>query len=245
MRAALALAAALAVGLVPAAAAAAAPRVKVMVVGRSDVMLAPRTVTARQVTIRASGRRCAAAAGTPLAALAGARRAGGPAFAVRDYGGACSRRGRDGASLFVYRVGGERNRGRDGWVYKVGSRIGTAGAGDPGGPFGRGRLRGGARVTWFWCRMSRRGTCQRTLGVRPAQRRVRRGGRLRVTVFAYDDNGRRRRVRGARVRLGGRSAVSGRRGIAEVRAPRRRGRARLTATRRGMVRAFDTSVGVR
>lgn len=221
-----------------------APRVRVMVVGRSDLLLAPRTVAAGAVTVRASGRPCAAGAGTPLAALAGARRAGGPGFRVRDYGGSCSRRAADGAGLFVFQVGPDRNRGRDGWVYKVGGRLGTAGAGDPGGPFGRGLLRSGQHVTWFWCRMSRRGSCQRTLSVRPAARRVRAGGRLAVTVFGFDDRGRRARVAGARVLLGGRSARSGRDGVALLRAPGRRGRVRLTATRRGMVRAFDTRVRV-
>src|SRR6476659_2576067 len=121
----------------PAAGASTAPRVKVMVVGRSGLLLAPRTVTAKQVVVRASGKSCAAAAGTPLAALAGARRAGGPSFSVRDFGGSCSRRARDSASLLVTRVGGNRNRGRNGWVYKVGTRAGTAGAADVAGPFGR------------------------------------------------------------------------------------------------------------
>src|SRR3954454_10701118 len=79
----------------PAAGASAAPRVKVMVVGRSGLLLAPRAVVARQVTVRASGKRCAAAAGTPLAALVGAHRVGGPSFTVRDFGGSCSRRPRD------------------------------------------------------------------------------------------------------------------------------------------------------
>lgn len=242
-RAALVLIAATAAGLVPAAAPA-APRVRVMVVGRGALLLAPRTVTARAALVNASGKRCAVAAGTPLAALAGARRAGGPAFTVSDYGGSCSRNPRDGGALFVTRIGPDRNRGRDGWVYKLGSRSGTAGAADPAGPFGRGRLRSGAHLTWFWCRMSRSGSCQRTLSVRPERRTVRRGRQLAVRVDGYDDFGRRRRVAGATVRLGGSAGVSGPDGVAVVRAPGRPGRARLTATRRGLVRAFDTSVRV-
>lgn len=226
------------------AAAAAPPRVKVMVVGRSGLLLAPRTVTARQVTVRASGKRCAAAAATPLAALAGARRAGGPSFTVRDYGGSCSRSARDGAALFVTRVGPDRNRGRDGWEYKVGTRAGTAGAADPAGPFGTGPLRSGTPVTWFWCRLSRSGSCQRTLAV-SSRRSVGRGGRLRVRVRAYDDAGRAIAARGARVALGGRHARTNRRGIAVLRAASRAGRVRLTATRRGMVRAFDHRIRVR
>ena len=240
VRTALALAGVIA-AVAPAAVAVAAPRVKVMVVGRSDLLLAPRTVDARGVYVRASGKRCAAGAGTPLAALAGARRAGGPSFAVRDYGGSCSGRARDGGALFVTRVGPNRNRGRDGWAYKVGARAGTAGAGDPSGPFGSGLLRAGAKVTWFWCRLSQRGSCQRTLAVASAGR-LSRGGRLRVVVRGYDDFGNARRIRGARVSLGGRSATSGRRGVAWLRAPSSPGRVRLTATKRGLVRAFDRQV---
>ncbi|MFL5847011.1 MAG: hypothetical protein ACJ762_20195 [Solirubrobacteraceae bacterium] len=214
-----------------------------MVVGRADLLLAPRTVDARGVVVRASGKRCAAGRGTPLAALAGARRSGGPSFTVRDYGGSCSRRAADGGALFVTRIGGDRNRGRDGWTYKVGSRSGSAGAADPSGPFGSGLLRAGAHVTWFWCRLSRSGSCQRTLAVRSAGR-VSRGGRLRVVVRGYDDFGHGRRIGGARVSFGSRSATTNRRGVATVRAPGSGGRVRLTATKRGLVRAFDRQVRV-
>jgi hypothetical protein len=214
-----------------------------MVAGKSDLLLAPRTVSARAVTVRASGKRCAAAAGTPLAALAGARRAGGPSFGVRDYGGSCSRRAADGAALFVTRIGPDRNRGRNGWTYKVGTRSGSAGAADPSGPFGNGRLRSGALITWFWCRLSSRGSCQRTLSA-SSRRSVAPGAPLTVRVRGYDDFGRSVRVRGAKVSLGSRSAITGGDGIAHVRAPGRSGRVRLTATRAGMVRAFDRSIRV-
>src|SRR4051812_45232464 len=137
MRRALALGVVLALAA-PAAGAGAAPRVKVMVMGRTGLLLAPRAVVAKAVTVRASGKRCAAAAGTPLSALAGARRAGGPAFRVKVYGGSCSRRPADSAALFVTRVGPDGNRGRNGWAYKVGTRAGTAGAADLSGPFGNG-----------------------------------------------------------------------------------------------------------
>lgn len=242
MRRALALSGVLAAAL--AAAADGAPRIKVMVHGRSDLLLAPRAVEARSVLVRASGKRCRAGAATPLAVLAAARRSGGPGFAVRDVGGGCSRRAADGGQLFVTSVAGQRNRGRDGWVYKVGRRAGTAGAADPTGPFGDGRLRRGARVTWFWCEMTRRSTCQRTLEVRLRSRPVA-GSTVRAVVRGYDDFGRGRAVRGARVRLGGRSAVTGRGGVARLRVPSRRGLARLTATKDGMVRAFDRRVRVR
>jgi hypothetical protein len=228
----------------PATAADAAPRVRVMVVGRSDLLLAPRAVTARAVTVRASGKRCRVAAATPLAALAGARRAGGPSFTVRDYGGSCSRRASDGGALFVTRVGADRNRGQDGWAYKVETRAGSAGAADPTGPFGSGRLRSGAAVTWFWCRLARGRTCQRTLSA-SSRSTVARGAQLKVRVRGYDDFGRSILVHRARVTFGAMSALTDSRGIAYVRAPSSGGHVRLTATRAGMVRAFDRSIGVR
>ena len=160
-----------------------------MVVGKGRTLLEPATVAARATTLRVAGRRCAVGAATPLAVLAAADRAGGPSFALRDYG-SCSRAARDAGGLFVTRVGPDRNRGRDGWVYKVGRRAGTTPAADPSGPFGTGRrIAAGARVVWFWC-VLRTGGCQRTLSrARAAQR-----GRRR----AADRDGHRPRRRGAR-----------------------------------------------
>ena len=234
----------LAAAALPAAPAAARPpRVETMVVGQTRVLFGPRAVTARATTVRAGGRRCAVGAATPLAALAAARRAGAPGFAVRDFG-SCSRSARDAGGLFVDRIGRERNRGRNGWTYKVGTRAGTAGAADPAGSFGDGRrLRRGARVLWFWCRLGPRG-CQRTLVVRPAAHRVAPGAPLAVRVVGYDDAGRGRPVAGARVTLGRRSALTGRGGRATLVAPRA-GRHALRATRRGMVTAFPERVVVR
>src|SRR4051794_39340083 len=152
----------------PVATASAAPTVRVMVVGRGGRhYLPPRSVRAATTTVAASGKRCAVGAATPLAALV----ARGVALRVRDYGGSCSRRAADSAGLFVFQVGPDRNRGRDGWTYKVGTRAGTAGAADTSGPFGRGRLHGGDHVTWFWCLLARRGSCQRTLGLVPHSHR--------------------------------------------------------------------------
>ena len=68
----------------------------------------------------------------------------------------------------MYSLGGEANRGRSGWEYKVDGVAGSTGAADPSGPLGNGRrLRPGARVLWFWCKASGRG-CERTLEVAPA-----------------------------------------------------------------------------
>jgi len=67
---------------------------------------------------------------------------------------------------------------------------------------------------------------------------------LRVTVRGYDDFGHAQRVSGARVRLGGNAALTGDDGRVWVRAPSRAGNTRLTATRRGAVRAFDRRIRV-
>ena len=84
-------------------------------------------------------------------------------------------------------IGPDANKGQDGWVYKAGDHAATAGAGDPAGPFGSGRLKTGSRVTWFYCHMNAKNhSCQRTLDLAtksPAP------GQLRVHVTAYDDRG--------------------------------------------------------
>jgi hypothetical protein len=239
-RAALIVACALAAS--PAAAQAAAPRVEAMVVGKVRTLLEPATVAARATTLRVAGRRCGVGAATPLAVLAAADRAGGPSFALRDYG-SCSRAARDAGGLFVTRVGPDRNRGRDGWAYKVGRRAGTAPAADPRGPFGTGRrIAAGARVVWFWC-VLRTGGCQRTLSVR-APRRAAAGAALTVTVIGHDDAGRGRPVAGATVALAGLTATTSAGGRATLPAPMTAGRHALTATASGLVRAFPEAVTV-
>ncbi len=233
----LALATLLLLAMTAAPATAAAPRVQTLVVARDGAILGgPKGVRPARTTVAVGRARCRVPERTPLAALAALRRAGGPRFTLRRFGGC--------GGLYVSGIAGRQARGRDGWVYKVGRRAGTAGAADPSGPFGAGRLRAGARVLWFWCVM-RGGGCQRTLEARPSARTVRRGGRLRVTVRGYDDFGRGRRVRGAVVRLAGARAVTDARGVATLRAPRRRGGVRLRATREAMVPAFPTTVRVR
>jgi hypothetical protein len=234
----------LAAAALPAAPAAARPpRMETMIVGKQRVLFGPRAVTAHATAVRAGGRSCAVGAATPLAALAAARRAGAPGFGLRDFG-SCSRSARDAGGLFVDRVGRERNRGRNGWTYKVGTRAGTTGAADPAGSFGDGRrLRSGARVLWFWCVLGPRG-CQRTLVVRPAARRVAPGAPLAVRVTGYDDAGHGRPVAGATVTLGGQSTVTGADGRGTLVAPHA-GRYALRATRRGLVSAFPERVLVR
>lgn len=225
--------------------AAAGPRVETMIVGRDGrVSFGPRAVTASEATVTAGRRRCRVASGTPLAALAAARRARGPSFAVADLAGSCSaRRARDSAGLFVRRVGRDRNRGQSGWVYKVGNRAGISGAADPSGPFGSGRLRRGARVLWFWCRAAL--ACERSLVVSPAALRVAPGAPLPVIVRAYDDLGRGRALAGASVTLGGARTTSGVGGRILLRAPASPGRYRLAASARGTIPAFGETIEVR
>ncbi|MCW3029210.1 MAG: hypothetical protein JWN81_2421, partial [Solirubrobacterales bacterium] len=184
------------------------------------------------------------AAGTPLAVLAAVRRRGGPGFAVRDYG-SCGSSPVNSGQLFVYSLGGERNSGQSGWVYKVDHVSGSTGAGDPSGPRGDGRrLRSGARLLWFWCKASG-GGCQRTLEIRAAALSVSRGGSINVTVTGYDNEGRGTPAVGAVATLGSDFASTGPRGEATLIAPSTPGRYSLTASRPGLVPSFPETIVVR
>jgi hypothetical protein len=200
-----------------------------MVVFRDGHARAKQVSTAA-TSVRVGGRRCAVGDGTALAALARSR-AGRLRF--RDFG-ACSARPGDAAGLLVTGIGVDRNRGQRGWVYKVGRRAATAGAGDPGGPFGRGRLRRGQRVTWFYC--LRAGDCQRTLEVRatPAS------GGIVATVRGYDDGGDGVPVEGASVTAGGVTGLTGADGRVQLALPS--GTHRLVARKDGLVRSFTERV---
>jgi hypothetical protein len=228
--------------------AAAAPYVQTMIVGRGATLLGVSTVRAQVATVRVGGRRCVVGAGTALAALAAVRRAGGPAFRVLDYG-RCGASPADAGQLFVYEVGPDRNSGQDGWVYKVGRRAASTGAGDLSGPFGDGRrLRPGARVLWFWCVMSA-GGCQRTLEVVPGARSVSTGAQLTVTVTGYDDNGHGAPIPNATVTLAGAraataTATTAANGTATLTAPATAGRYALSALAAGLAPSFREQVGV-
>lgn len=211
---------------------AAPPTVRQMVVFRTGDAVT-KTVRASQVLVRVQGRRCAVGDGTPLAALVRSRPG---RLRLRDFG-SCSRRPRDGTGLFVSAIGSDRNRGQDGWVYKVGRRSATAGAADPSGPFGRGRLRSGRRVTWFYCHLVG-GSCQRTLEVRATAE----PDGLVATVRAYDDEGRGVAVEGATVSAGGASALTGRDGSARLAVPS--GARRVVASKAGLIRSFAERVEV-
>jgi hypothetical protein len=210
---------------------AAAPKVRQMVVFRDGHALAKRVSTAA-VTVNVAGRRCAVGDGTALAALARSRPG---TLRIRDFG-ACSSKPRDAAGLLVTRIGPDRNRGQRGWVYKVGHRAATAGAGDPIGPFGHGRLRGGQRVTWFYC--VRAADCQRTLEVRATPTT----GGIVATVRAYDDAGDGVPVEGARVTAGGVTGLTAADGRVQIALTS--GTHRVVARKEGLVRSFTERVEV-
>jgi hypothetical protein len=197
-----------------------------MVVFRSGRTQLAR-VRARGVYVRVRHRRCAVGRATPLAALVRSRPG---RIRLRDFG-SCSLHPRDAGGLFVSAIRHDRNRGRNGWVYKVERRAGTTGAADPTGPFGHGRLRSGQRVTWFYCFLRTRG-CQRSLFVRVRSE----SGGIAVRVIGYDDAGRGLYVGGATVRAGSVSAVTAADGSAHIAlAP---GHYRVVARKPGLVRSF-------
>lgn len=221
------------------AAAEARAKVDVMVVGRTAVLAGPERVALKSRSAKVAGTRCATGRATPLSVLAGT----GVRFRLRDYG-ACSDRPRDAGSLYVRKIGPDAARGADGWVYKVGRRVGSGGAADPAGSFGTGRtLRAGQRVLWFWCVKDAADACQRTLETSSAAA-VAPGAPLAVTVRGYDEAGKGVAVRGATVRLGEATAVTGADGVATLIAPAAAGRYRLRAGRPGMVVSFPSRVAV-
>lgn len=225
--------------------AASGPTVQSMIVGIGERVLEPaRSITAAGTSLRVGGRGCAVAAGTPLAVLAAARRAGGPGFALHDYGH-CGPSPVNSAQLFVYSLGGEANSGQSGWEYKVGGLSGSTGAADPSGPMGDGRrLRSGDQVLWFWCEATS-GGCQRTLSLRTAGATVARGGSLGVTVVGYDNEGRAAPVAGAIVTLGSDFASTAGNGRATLVAPSAPGRYPLSAARSGLVPSFPETIVAR
>ncbi len=221
------------------------PSVQSMIVGSSGAIVSPaRNVTAAASSLRVGAKSCAVAAGTPLAVLAASRRAGGPAFALRDYG-RCNGSPRNSGELFVYSLAGQVNRGQNGWEYKVNGVSGTTGAGDPSGARGDGRLlSSGAHVLWFWCQAVG-GGCQRTLEVAAASFTVSPGASLSVFVSGRENEGRGVPVARAIVTLGTDFASSGAGGKATLIAPSAPGRYQVSATRHGLVPSFPETIVVR
>jgi hypothetical protein len=215
----------------PPAAGAAAPKVQQLVVFRDGHVQAKWGSTAAG-SVKVGGHRCAVGDGTALAALVRSR-AG--RLRLRDFG-ACSTRPRGAAGLLVTGIGADRNRGQRGWVYKVGRRAATAGAGDMAGPFGGGRLRRGQRVTWFYC--VRAGDCQRTLEVRTSPA----AGGIIATVRGYDDAGDGVPVDGATVTASGVAGLTDADGRVQLALPS--GMHRVVARKDGLVRSFSERVEV-
>jgi hypothetical protein len=211
---------------------AAAPKVRQLVVFR-DGRATSETVSTRATHVRVENRRCVVGSGTALAGLVRSRPG---RLRLRDFG-ACSSRPRDAGGLFVQAIRGDRNLGQNGWVYKVGRRAATAGAADPAGPLGRGRLRAGQRVTWFYCRLCD-GGCQRTLELTWRAE----PGTLVASVRGYDDQAQGVPVEGATVRAGGAEALTDASGEARIALPA--GRYRAVAEKPGLVRSFTERVEV-
>ena len=225
-------------------AASAGPSVQSMIVGSGGTIVSPaRSVNASATSVRVGRRSCVVAAGTPLAALAAVRRAGGPGFAIRDYGH-CGASPANSGELFVYSLAGEANSGQNGWEYKVNDVAGATGAGDPSGPLGNGRrLSTGQRVLWFWCQAFS-GGCQRTLEL-AAPASAAPGGSLTVTVSGHDNEGRGAPVAGAIVTLGSDFASTASDGRATLIAPAAAGRYPVSASRPGLVPSFPETIEVR
>ena len=181
-----------------------------MVVGKGGTVVEAVTLRARATVVRASRRACKVNGSTPLAALLAALGRERIGVHVRDFGSCERRAGRSSAQLFVDRIARERNRGQNGWVYKVNDFARSVGAADASAP----RLRDGARVLWLYCVMDA-GTrsCQRSLRVTP-QGKAGPGGTQRVLVRAYDDERKPVAAGGATVTAGAVSAVADAKGQA-------------------------------
>jgi hypothetical protein len=211
-----------------------APLIDQMVVFRSGKVV-EGPARAERTTVTVGKRACGVAAATALAALV--RSDPGP-IGFHDYGN-CSRRPVDSAGLFVKAIRGERNRAQDGWVYKVGRKLATAGAADPAGPFGSRRLRAGNDVVWFYCRQFSTGTCQRSLEVATEFD----AGRVTVTVRGYDDAGEGMEIAGATVHAGGKTATTDGEGRATLALGR--GRHEIHATKKGAIRSFGKRLTIK
>ncbi len=206
---------------------------QLLVVGRGgEVLHGPHAVNAGAQRVRVAGHRCTVGARTPLAALLDSRLV----LKLRDYG-ACSKRASDASGLYVRSVARQKERGRDGWVYKRGNRTPSSGAADLAS-----RTRG--RVLWFWCVNGKKG-CQRTLDVEPAAETAAPGSVLEVTVRAYDDRGRSVPAAGATVTIGGTaSAVAGADGVAAVTLGPETGTVDVVATQARRIRSFAEEISV-
>jgi hypothetical protein len=207
---------------------AAAPKVDQLVVFKDGAAVQKR-VTAASTTVKVGKKRCAVPAGTTLAALLRSKIG---TIQLHDYG-SCSSNPNDAATLYVRRIRKDAAKGANGWVYKIGNKASSAGAGDPAG-----RLKAGARVTWFYCHMGASG-CQRTLGVKATPQGK---GQVRVTVRAYDDFGKSRPGKGATVHVGNLTAKADSHGVATVTTSP--GTRKVYAESKGLVRSYTERIDV-
>lgn len=198
----------------------AAPRIEIMVIGASRVLIRPRRVRLAAGRVQIGGRSCAVPAGTALAGLLAAKL---PIHVSNQSG--C-----DPAGMFVTRIRHDANSGPAGWEYRVGHQADSSyGAGDPGG-----RLHSGQQLLWYWC--VRAGACQRTLSLSTSVT----GQTLMVHVVGYDVNGHGRPTRGATVQYGSQSLSTGQNG--SVTFPVLKGAHKVYASKAGLVRSFPVTV---
>lgn len=183
---------------------------QLLVVGRDGDVLRSGKVKAAKT--RAAG--CRVPARTPIAALLATTLR----VKVRDYGGC------DPGGLYVYSVAGQRERGRDGWVYKTAHRTPSVGAA---------AVKARKRVLWFWCHNGTNG-CQRTLEAVPEPT----DDSVRVFVTAHDDRGKWVAAEGATVTLGDDSATTNAAGVATLPL----GHGVVVARQKGRVRSFPVKV---
>ena len=215
--------------------AAAAVKVQQLVV-QKDGKARQAAVRARATHVRVHGDSCKVPSATALAALV---LSGVPKLRLHDYG-SCSDRAQDAGGLFVRALGGDSNKGNDGWVYKVGNRLATAGAADPTGPFGHGRLKKGRHVTWFYCHLSvAKHSCQSTLGLTAETDQME---TIHVHVSAYDDRGHGKPAARATVHAGATHATTDENGDADLVVPP--GRYLVYAEKHGAIRTFGEEVDV-
>ena len=208
----------------------------------SDGSAKTGTVRASATRVKVGRKRCAVAAGTPLAALVRGRVG---TLRIADYG-SCGRRSADSGGLYVRGIRRDVITGPEdpnGWVYKIGNRAAPAGAADPSGPFGRGKLRSRQRVTWFWCVTQVPGVegCQRTLELKVVAAAS--GGSAEVRVRGYDNSGKGMPVEGAAIVRGAETVgTTDANGTAVVSLPP--GDNTLFATRDGLVRSHTVEVTI-
>ena len=209
-------------------------RVQVMVVGKHGTVVEPVTLQARPTVVRVSGRACKVSGSTPLAALSRALDGQRIGSHLRDFGSCERRRAGSSGQLFVDRIAKDRNRGQDGWVYKVNDFARSVGAADVAGP----RLRNGDRVLWLYCVLDPASrSCQRSLRVVPDATSGPPGGALRVRVRTYDNERHVAPAPGARVTLGPVTALTDAGGTATLTVPTQ-GRYMLSASAPGAVPSF-------